>query len=49
MKKYYVVEKEDEDWDLDSTPSYDTHDEAILRKREYEEEYGGEYVVWEVD
>ena len=49
MKKYYVVEKDDEDWDFDSTPSYNSQEEAFREKERCEQDYGIEYVVWEVD
>jgi hypothetical protein len=49
MKKYYVVEVDDEDWDLDSTPSYDSREEAEIRKAEHERNYDSKFTIWEVD
>ena len=39
----------DNDWDLDATPNYSTRDEAESVKKEMEETYNTEYVIWEVD
>ena len=49
MKLYYVVEKDDNDWDLDATPNYFSRDEAEAVKKEMEETYNTEYVIWGVD
>ena len=38
----YVVEKDDNDWDLDATPNYSTRDEAESVKKEMEEPYNTE-------
>lgn len=50
MKQYYVIEKDDRDWDLDSEIPYNSHEEAVEVKKRYEEDYPGTtYVIWEVD
>lgn len=50
MIQYYVIDKEDEDFDLDAEPSYSSREEAqLIKKRLEKNNPETEYNIWEVD